>query len=154
MLAWTKISLTDIRQGAQLLGAKASVFYLLKMYAGKTDKQIAFPSQSTLCKITGFSRGAITRALKTLQDENWIEHHGYHDSGQVRTAIWKICEPENRKGVSTIRDTPCLENETPPVYNKRHKKEKDRTKKNTNKDSLNNFSNNEPEIRIRVVPKL
>jgi DNA-binding MurR/RpiR family transcriptional regulator len=100
---WTKIHLEDIRQGAKILGAKACVFYLLKMYAGKSPDKLAYPSQSSIADITGLSQSSVAKALKQLKLSRWIEFRGYTDTNK-RTAIWAICEPFEREGFEMPRD--------------------------------------------------
>lgn len=100
MYRWSKILLEDIQEGAQLLGSKAAVYYLLKMYAGSSPDQIAYPAQDTLAGITGLSVSTIQKALKQLIEANWIQHKGYTDSLK-RTAIYRIV-PVNERGVHKI----------------------------------------------------
>ena len=120
MYKWTKIELIDIRQGAQMLGAKACVFYLLKMYAGHSPDKTAYPSRQSLSEISGISVSGVAKALKKLQDGNWIELVGYTDSLK-RTAIWRIVEADNR--VCTNGYTPCAQMGTPTVSKRVHKRE-------------------------------
>lgn len=87
--------LEDIQQGSSLLGAKTAVYYLLKMYAGSSPDRVAYPAQDTLASISGLSKSSVQKALKQLQEANWIRKIGYTDSLK-RTAIYKIMTPEER----------------------------------------------------------
>jgi len=151
MLPWTKISLTDIRQGAQILGTKTAVFYLLKMYAGKSEDQKAYPAQQTLADIAGVSKDSVSKALKQLQEAGWIKRVGYTDNIK-RTAIWIICDESER--VCKILQGGVVKSYKGGLPNITNKKEKEERKKKNNKNNNTNFSNSEPEIRIRIVPEL
>ncbi len=87
MYKWTKITVEEIERYASVFGAKASVYFLIKMFAG--SQGVAYPSQQSLSKLTGFSVRAIRKALKQLQQEGMISHVGY-EQGLMRTAKYRV----------------------------------------------------------------
>jgi DNA-binding transcriptional MocR family regulator len=143
---WAKIQIEDIQQGAKILGTKTCVFYLLKMYAGKTDEMLAYPSQSTLAEISGLSVSSIAKALKQLKDAGWIALEGYTDT-PMRTAIWRICEPGER--VCKIRHEGYVKSGKTPMPNLTNKKES--IKKEIN---IKSIPDDFPNIKVRYSPKL
>lgn len=102
MYKWTKITLEEIEGYASVFGAKASVYFLLKMFAG--SQGVAYPSQHRLSKLTGFSVRAIRKALKQLQEEGMISHVGY-EQGLMRTAKYRVGTK-----VPTPQEQKCLPN--------------------------------------------
>ena len=147
MYNWEKITLEEIRHGAKILGAKTCVFYLLKMFAGKSEDQLAYPSQSPLSDISGLSQSSVQKARKQLKDAGWIKLEGY-TLEHKRTAIWRVYGPKPVDEVyprKILRDPP-VRSYGPPPSNFTNNKEKQLKKKNTNK--------REPNIQVWYSPKL
>jgi len=138
MYRWTKIHIEDIRDGASLLGAKAAVYYLLKMYAGASPDQIAYPAQSTLAEISGLSVSSVQKALKQLCEANWIEKKGYTDSLK-RTAIYHIV-PAHQRTPRKILQGEGVKSYAPPPQDFTDKKES----RNKNQEERGNGQNARP----------
>ena len=137
MYNWEKVTLEEIRQGGKILGAKTCVFYLLKMFAGKSEDALAYPSQSTLSDISGLSPSSIQKALKQLKEAGWIKFEGYTKEVK-RTAIYRICGP-----VSEVQSDPVprkilrggsVRSYEGGQYNFTNKKEKQNKKNINNKE--------------------
>lgn len=68
---WQKRSMSDFRR---LMGQNTLAAQLLVLFAEKMDKKNAIMiSNDTIGLIMGVSRASITRAIRVLKNENWIQ---------------------------------------------------------------------------------
>lgn len=67
-----------------------------------------YPSQARLVRETGLSRRTVQRHLDKLEEEGWIEHHGWKTwespGGEQKTKRWRAVLPRGRQS-----DTPLGE---------------------------------------------
>ena len=70
----------------------SSIYFVLIVLANfhNDELQKAWPSQETLCRLTGLSRATINRALKELKDKGHISIWKERTSGQYPHSVYRI----------------------------------------------------------------
>jgi DNA-binding transcriptional MocR family regulator len=66
------------------------------------ELQKAWPSQETLCRLTGLSRATINRALKELKDKGHISIWKERTSGQYAHSVYRINHVSERHMVEEV----------------------------------------------------